>query len=134
MELQESIDDVYKDGTQKFMMNQATLTVLRKLKDNDGRPIWGSDAQGRPNTILGDQFVINNNMANIGASAKPIVYGRFDYYYLRRVGRMSVFRFAERYMDYLQVGFLGFQRADGLLLDPASSAAQSPVKVLAMPA
>jgi HK97 family phage major capsid protein len=39
-------------------------------------------------------------------------------YKVRRVaGGVTIMRLVERYADYLQVGFLGFERFDGQLLD-----------------
>jgi len=61
---------------------------------------------------------------------KTIVFGRLDKYLVRRVREMSVLRLVERFADYGQIGFLGFARYDGQLID----AGANPVKYLANPA
>ena len=74
-----------------FMMNRATLGAIRKLKDTAGQYIFQtgfSGQSGLPNTILGHPYVEAVDMANIAASAKPVVFG--DY----RRGYMIVDRVA----------------------------------------
>jgi len=74
-----------------FMMNRSTLGEIRKLKDTAGQYIFQtgfSGQSGLPNTILGHPYVEAVDMANIAASAKPVVFG--DY----RRGYMIVDRVA----------------------------------------
>ena len=74
-----------------FMLNRATLGAIRKLKDTAGQYIFQtgfSGQSGLPNTILGHPYVEAVDMANIAASAKPVVFG--DY----RRGYMIVDRVA----------------------------------------
>ena len=74
-----------------FMMNRATLGAIRKLKDTAGQYIFQtgfSGQSGLPNTILGHPYVEAVDMADIAASAKPVVFG--DY----RRGYMIVDRVA----------------------------------------
>ena len=74
-----------------FMMNRSTLGAIRKLKDTAGQYIFQtgfSGQSGLPNTILGHPYVKAVDMADIAASAKPVVFG--DY----RRGYMIVDRVA----------------------------------------
>jgi HK97 family phage major capsid protein len=71
----------------------------------------------QPDTILGYGYSINNDMAQLAANAKTVVFGPLDKYVIRRVREMSVLRLVERFADYGQVAFLAFMRADGQLLD-----------------
>ena len=74
-----------------FMMNRSTLGAIRKLKDTAGQYIFQtgfSGQSGLPNTILGHPYVEAVDMADIAASAKPVVFG--DY----RRGYMIVDRVA----------------------------------------
>lgn len=74
-----------------FMMNRSTLGEIRKLKDTAGQYIFQtgfSGQSGLPNTILGHPYVEAVDMADIAASAKPVVFG--DY----RRGYMIVDRVA----------------------------------------
>ena len=56
-------------------------------------------------------------MAQIGASARSVVFGAFNRYIVRRVRELIIKRLVERYAESHQVGFIGFARFDGELLD-----------------
>ena len=74
-----------------FMMNRSTLGAIRKLKDTAGQYIFQTGFSGQSgllNTILGHPYVEAVDMADIAASAKPVVFG--DY----RRGYMIVDRVA----------------------------------------
>ena len=74
-----------------FMLNRTTLGEIRKLKDTAGQYIFQTGVSGQsglPNTILGHAYVEAVDMADIAASAKPVVFG--DY----RRGYMIVDRVA----------------------------------------
>jgi len=121
-----SVDRAYRTGA-KFMMNDSSVKVIRKLKDGDGKPIWnvGSPMAGEPDTLLGYPIVVNNDVAAMGTSAKSIAFGDFSKYLIRRVKDITLLRLNERYADAHQVGFIAFARFDGDLVD----AGQHPVKL-----
>lgn len=115
-----SVDPVYRDGNRaKWMFGDGILGTLLKLIDGDGRPIWSpSLVAGQPDTLLGRGIIPNNDMPTPAANAKTIAFGDFAAAYLvRNVRGFQLMRLAERYADYLQVGFLGFSRADGAVQD-----------------
>lgn len=57
-------------------------------------------------------------MATMAQSSKSLGFGNIrQAYVIRIVKGLTVLRLVERYADYLQVGFLGFERADGTLQD-----------------
>lgn len=124
VDLQESIDQAYKDaGTCRFMMHQQTRKAVRKLKDGAGRPIWAEAYEsgiksGIPAQLLGEDVTINNDMAQPAANAKTIGYGDFSKYMIRDVLELILFRFEDSaFATKGQVGFLGWARAGGNLLD-----------------
>ena len=124
VDLQESVDQAYKDaGTCRFMMHQQTRKVVRKLKDGAGRPIWAEAYEsgiksGIPAQLLGEDVAINNDMAQPAANAKTIGYGDFSKYMIRDVLDLILFRFEDSaFASKGQVGFLGWARAGGNLLD-----------------
>lgn len=123
IELYHSVDPAYRSsGTLAFMFNDNTLKLLRKLKDGQSNYIWqpASVQTGEPATILGTPYVINQDMADVAGSARSVVFGAMDRYIVRRVREFAVRRLVERYADFYQVGFLGFGRFDGELLDTAA--------------
>lgn len=126
IELKHSVDPAYRTNA-RFMMNDTSLKIVRKLKDSQGRYLWepGSTVAGTPSTIDGDPYTINQDMPSMGANAQPIAYGDFSNYYVRRVAGAQLMRLTERYADVGQVGFLLFQRWDGNLVD----AGTHPVKL-----
>jgi HK97 family phage major capsid protein len=56
-------------------------------------------------------------MAVMATSAKSILFGDFSKYWIRRVAGVQVLRLTERYADFNQTAFIGFQRWDGNLID-----------------
>jgi HK97 family phage major capsid protein len=122
-----SVDPEYRLGS-SFMFNDATLKVLKKLKDNDGRYLWQPAIGANDvDTLFGKQFTINQHMDSVGANAKSIVFGDMKKYLIRDVQGISVLRLSERFADYNQTAFLAFSRHDGNLLD----AGTNPIKHLA---
>jgi HK97 family phage major capsid protein len=72
--------------------------------------------------------VINQAMPVPGATNRSVLFGAMNRYIVRRVREVAVRRVDERYVEFDQIGFLGFARFDGELLDNAA------VKHLAHPA
>lgn len=120
IELQHSVDPAYRrDPSTGFMFNDTTLKLLRKIKDSDGNYIWQpANAQtGEPGRLFEESYSVNQDMPDVGASAKSIVYGAMNRYIVRRVREFALKRLVERYAEFYQIGFLGFGRFDGELLD-----------------
>jgi HK97 family phage major capsid protein len=123
MDLFHSVDPAYRDAPGvRFMFHDDTLKILRKLKDSQNRYIWQpADVRaGAPATILDKPYVINQDMDQFGSLKKPVLFGDFGKYVIRRVQDIAIRRLVERYADYDQVGFIGFARFDGELMDTAA--------------
>lgn len=120
VDLIEALDPAYggQDGLQ-FMFHQSVRAALRKLKDSQGRPLWEPSLQaGAADQFAGYSYIINNDMATLATNSKSLLFGAIDQaYVIRLVTGLQTMRLTERYADYLQVGFLAFQRADGTLQD-----------------
>jgi len=119
-ELIHSVDPVYRDsGNCRFMFNDNTLRELSLLKDANNRPLWlpGVEA-GDPDRIYNYGYTINQNMADFAANAKSVAFGDFSHYTIRDVMNLMMFRMTDSaFTTKGQVGFIGFQRSDGKLLD-----------------
>jgi HK97 family phage major capsid protein len=102
-----------------FVMNDATIKAIRKLKDGNGQYLWQpSIAAGQPDTILNRPVKTSAYVPTIGTGAKTIAFGDFNYYWVAdRQGR-SFQRLNELYAATGQVGFKGSQRVDGKLILP----------------
>ena len=103
----------------KWIMNDATVNALRKLKDTTGQYLWEpSLVAGTPNKILGCEVITSPFMPGIAAGEKSIAFGDFSYYWIDdRTGR-TFKRLNELYAATGQVGFIGTQRVDGKLILP----------------
>lgn len=121
VDLEHSVDPAYR-GSAQYAMNDLTLAAIRKLKDSQNRPLWvPSVAGGVPSTINGRPYTIDNKLPAPAPNAKSILFGDFKTGYIaRRVSGAQVLRLSERYADFLQVGFFGFARWDGVIQDAAA--------------
>lgn len=125
VDLIDSLDIAYQQNGARscFMFSQTLRKVLRKIKDTAGRPIWmpsydAGIASGHGDTLLGYDVCLNNDMAVPAANAKSLAFGQFDKYLIRDALDISLFRFDDSaYMTKGQVGFLGWARTGGNLLD-----------------
>ena len=123
IDLVESLDPAHGGGPGlKFMAHQTARKAIRKIKDSQGRPLWEPSLQvGQPDTLLGYGLVLNNDMPAMAQSSKSLGFGNIRAAYVIRIVKgLTVLRLTERYADYLQVGFLGFERADGTLQDSSA--------------
>lgn len=117
VDLEHAVNRAYRRNA-KWMMADSTLKALKKLKDNQGRPLWQPGLTvGEPDTILGYPYVINDDVPAMAASAKSILFGDFSNYFIRDVMDVVVFRISEKYIENGQIGFVAFSRHDGRLID-----------------
>lgn len=120
VDLQHSVDPAYRESGDSvgWMFHDKTLAILKKLKDGDGRPLWlPGVAGGDPATILENGYTINQDMAEMAASAKSILFGDFSKYMIRQVMDFMFFRMTDsKYTEKGQVGFLAFMRCDGKII------------------
>ena len=120
IDLVHSVDPAYRASPKcRFMFNDTTLSQLRKLKDGQANYLWqmGDVRAGEPAQILGHQYSVNQAMADQAAAAKPIIFGDFSKYYVRKVLGFQVLTLRERYAEKFQIGMVGFKRFDGELID-----------------
>jgi HK97 family phage major capsid protein len=120
IDLIHSVDPAYRRSAScSLMFHDNTLRELKKLKDNQGRPLWlpGIDV-AEPATLAGERYTINQDMPVMAASAKSILFGDFSRYLIRDVMQVALFRMTDSaYTKKGQVGFLAFMRSGGRLMD-----------------
>jgi len=123
IDLIHSVDPAYRAlGRCKFMLNDASLKIIHKLKDTAGRPIFlpGYDGLSGPmaDTILGYPIQINQDVATMAANAKSILFGDFAFYKIRDAMDIQMFRFDDSaYIKLGQIGFLAWMRSGGNFTD-----------------
>jgi HK97 family phage major capsid protein len=102
-----------------FVTNDATLKMLRKLKDDNKQYLWQPSVKdGTPDTLLGKPIYTSSYIPEATANALTVGFGDFSYYWIGdRQGRIFK-RLNELYAVSGQVGFLATQRVDGKLILP----------------
>ena len=126
LDLKHSVGRAYRKGKKSgFMFSDATMKAIKQLSvgSSDARPLWQvSPIVGEPSTVDGDRYWVNDDMADSGtASYKFMLYGDFSKYIIRDVLGFEFLRLNERYADSLQVGYIGFMRTDGELVDAGTN-------------
>ena len=103
----------------RFLMNDATVSALRKLKDNNGQYLWQPSVQaGQPDRLLGYEIYTSPYVPTLAAGAYAIAFGDFHNYWIAdRTGR-TMQRLNELYSTTGQVGFVGTERVDGKIILP----------------
>ena len=78
IDLVQSLRAPYRQGA-CFVMNSATLAVIRKMKTSDGAFIWQpSLAAGQPANLLGYPVIEAEDMPDIAAGSLSIAFGNFQ--------------------------------------------------------
>ena len=78
IDLIQSLRAPYRQSA-SFVMNSATLAVIRKMKTSDGAFIWQPGlAGGQPATLLGYPVVEAEDMPDIAANSLSIAFGNFE--------------------------------------------------------
>lgn len=95
-----------------WLMNDRTALALHKLKDDAGNYLWN----GNSDTILGKPVHICNDMPDIAAGAKPVLFGDFRYFWIIDRSPISMRAFKERFAMTDQVGYVGFELLDSRLV------------------
>ncbi len=120
--LQHSVDPAYR-ARGSWMFNDTTLREIRKIRDSQQRPIFVPGYEtgapgGSPDRLLGSPIVVNQDVANMAANARSILFGDLSGYYIRDVMAMEMYRFTDSaFARNGQVGFLALMRTGGNLID-----------------
>lgn len=103
----------------KFLMNDATVSLLRKLKDNNGAYLWQPSVQaGQPDKLLGYDLYTSPYVPTVAAGALAVAFGDFQNYWIGdRAGR-TVQRLNELYATNGQIGYVATERVDGKVILP----------------
>ena len=108
-------------GQGNFLFNDNTFKAIKDLEDGNGKPLWRpSMGEANPATINGYGYGIDQGYENIATGNKVATFGDHSAYTIRRVSGLAMARLSERYAEYNQTAFLGFNRADGELLDTSA--------------
>ena len=110
-----------------WIMNDATVNMIRKLKDGNGQYIWSPGITANDtDTILGRKVYTTTCMPTVKTGAKTVAFGDLDFYWIGDREGISFKRLNELYATKGQVGFLATKRLDARLILPET------IKVLKM--
>ena len=103
----------------KFLMNDATVAAIRKLKDGNGNYLWQPAlTAGQPDKLMGYELYTSPYVPTLAAGAYTVAFGDFGSYWIAdRKGR-TVQRLNELYSTNGQVGFVATERVDGKIILP----------------
>lgn len=103
----------------KFLMHDATVSLLRKLKDSNGVYLWQPSVQaGEPDRLLGYEIYTSPYVPTAAAGALTVAFGDFKNYWIGdRAGR-TVQRLNELYATNGQIGYVATERVDGKVILP----------------
>lgn len=128
LDLYHSLRTPYRKNA-KWLMNDTTVKLVRKLKDGSNNYLWQPGLQaGQPDMLLGREVVTCAAAPEAVAGARAIAFGDFSYYWIGDRKARTVRRLNELYAANGQVAFIATQRVDGALMLPEA------VKILAMKA
>lgn len=112
-----------------FLMNDATVKAVRKLKDGQGTYLWQpAISAGSPDMIMGRPVETSYAMETIAATKKVMAFGDMSYYWIADRQTRSMIVLRELYAASGQIGFRCTERVDGKLVLPEA------VKLLVMKA
>ena len=102
-----------------FLMNDATISAIRKLKDGNGVYLWQPSLQANePDKLLGYNLYTTPYAPTMAAGAYTIAFGDFKNYWIGdRAGR-TVQRLNELYATNGQIGYVATERVDGKVILP----------------
>lgn len=112
IDLQEAIPDVFQDGA-IWIMNKATRTAIRKLKDKDGNYILNKDATSRWGyTLFSKDVYTSENMPKMAAGANAIYYGDMSGLAVKLSEDVSIEVLREKFATQHALGVVGWIEID----------------------
>jgi HK97 family phage major capsid protein len=105
-----SLKAPYKPNA-RFYLNRKTLAAVRKIVDNDDRPLFQWDGS-MPANIAGEPYVIFQDMPDIANGAFPVMYADLNRAY-QIVDRAGLQVMRDPYSSKPSVEFYGLKRVGG---------------------
>lgn len=111
-----SLDRPYRKRA-AFILNDATVAQIRRLKDVNGAYIWQPSLKdGEPDRLLGYPAYTSAFAPKAEKGKLAVAFGDFSYYKIGDRGNRSFQDLKELFAGNGMVGFLGKERVDGILV------------------
>lgn len=120
VDLQYSVIAPYRSSRSCYwIMRDATVGGLRKIKDTTGQPIWQPSMQvGAPDLLLGKPIVSDPFMPAVALTGTgSVAFGDFSQFFVRMVGGIRFERSDDFLFDSDMVAYRAILRGDGALVD-----------------
>lgn len=112
IDVQEAIPDAYQ-ASAIWIMNKATRTAIRKLKDKDGNYILNKDATAKWGyTLFGKEVYTSDNMSAMGAGETAIYYGDMTGLAVKLSEDVSIEILREKFATQHAIGVVGWIEID----------------------
>lgn len=112
IDVQESVPDVYQAAS-IWIMNKATRTAIRKLKDSDGNYLLNRDVSSKWGyTLLGKDVYVSDNVDAIAAGKTTIFYGDMSGLAVKLSEDVSIQVLREKYATQHAIGVVGWIELD----------------------
>ncbi|BDE94945.1 phage major capsid protein [Raoultibacter timonensis] len=112
IDVQDAVPDQLQNGAM-WIMHRSTRTLLRKLKDGDGKPLMQPDITAPFGyTLLGKPVFTSDNMPKVAAGASPVYYGNFAGLAVKFAEQPTVEVLREKYAEQHAVGAIMWMELD----------------------
>lgn len=117
IELQAKIKQAYQANA-CWTMNPATFTLIKKLKDANNRYLLQDDVTGEfPYRLLGKPVFLSDNMPDVAASAKTVLYGDYSGLSVNFRENISIQVLREKYATQHAIGVVSWFEFDSRVTD-----------------
>ncbi|MEU0634389.1 phage major capsid protein [Streptomyces sp. NPDC005989] len=119
IDLSYSVISPYRSSTScGWLMRDATVAKVRKLKDQQGQYLWQPSIQvGAPDTLLGKPLHTDPNMPAVALGAKSVLFGDFSTYFVRQVETIRFERSDDFAFNTDLITYRAILRGDGDQVD-----------------
>ena len=112
IDVQEKVPDAYQSGA-IWIMNKATRTAIRKLKDNDGNYLLNKDVSAKWGyTLLGKDVYTSDNMDTMAAGKTSIYYGDMSGLAVKLSEDVNIQILREKFATQHAIGIVGWVELD----------------------
>lgn len=112
IDVQEGVPDTYQ-GSAIWIMNKATRTAIRKLKDKDGNYLLNKDVSAKWGyTLLGKDVYTSDNMDAMAANKTAIYYGDMSGLAVKLSEEVNIQVLREKFATQHALGVVGWVELD----------------------
>lgn len=117
IQLQAKVKQAYQ-GNACWTMNPDTFTAIKQLKDGNNRYLLQDDVTGEfPYRLLGKPVYLSDNMPNVAAGAKAVLYGDYSGLSVNFRENISIQVLREHYAAQHAIGVVSWFEFDSKVTD-----------------